>query len=318
MRADDDMVTTAGNGISRRALLAGAGVGGVALGVGLPGSPVAAVPPVRAIAPNAAQTSVATATQPGLRYLTLSGCDVRPLDDVLGWSADSGTFRFRTTGNAYASLPCDLPVGSVLREIEVYVTTAPLSAMSVLLAAKRFSDGVLQNINAGVATSGAALSAVTVAAEFEVTAEAAPVVLLYLGDIDAGAGATQIHGARIAYEPAPSFVPFTPVPRPYNTRDTAGLTKLDVGEERTITLPVPPSASAAVLQLTVTETGPGGFVAVYPAGTGWPGNSSINWSGASSNVGNTVITAVSPNGQITIRGGGSPTHVIVDVPGYLL
>ena len=87
------------------------------------------------------------------------------------------------------------------------------------------------------------------------------------------------HRQRSASQPpAQSFVPFTgSTPWVLDTRITGG--KLADGEERTVGLQFV-GARGAVINLTVTGTeGNGGFVAVFPAGIPWPGNSSINWFG---------------------------------------
>ena len=72
------------------------------------------------------------------------------------------------------------------------------------------------------------------------------------------------------------------------------------------------------VEMTVTETVVGGFVAVFSAGIAWPGNSSINWAASNQTVANGVITAVDGNGNIKIRGGGNPTHVIIDRIGFMV
>jgi hypothetical protein len=83
-------------------------------------------------------------------------------------------------------------------------------------------------------------------------------------------------------------------------------------------LGVPGFASAAVINLTITETENAGFVAVFAANVSWPGNSSIDWSSTNQNLANSVITAVDSTGHIKIRGGVNPTNVVIDVQGYLL
>lgn len=114
------------------------------------------------------------------------------------------------------------------------------------------------------------------------------------------------------------FVPLTPIPRVYNSRD-GGQPKRGDGEERTVALApgIPAAANAAVINLTVTETVAAGYVAVFPANVAWPGNSSINWSDPNQNIANTAITGIDPSSQIKIRGGANPTHVIIDVLGWL-
>jgi hypothetical protein len=125
-------------------------------------------------------------------------------------------------------------------------------------------------------------------------------------------------GVTVGYTPpSRSFIPFAGAnPRVLDTRVTGG--KLADGEERTIALGLP-AAGGAVINLTVTETeGNGGFVAVFPAGIPWPGNSSVNWFGPNQNLANGVITAVDANGHITIRGGAASTHVVIDRIGFLV
>ena len=61
-----------------------------------------------------------------------------------------------------------------------------------------------------------------------------------------------------------------------------------------------------------------GWVAAFPTGTTYPGNSSINWFGPNQNLANGVISAVDSTGKITIRGGVNKTHVVIDVQGYLV
>ena len=117
--------------------------------------------------------------------------------------------------------------------------------------------------------------------------------------------------------PTPSFVLFTgPTPRVLVTRVMGG--KLANGEERTIDLDFA-GARGAVINLTVTRTeGNGGFVAVFPAGIPWPGNSSINWFGPNQNLANGVITAVDAASRITIRGGAASTDVVIDRIGFFI
>jgi hypothetical protein len=81
---------------------------------------------------------------------------------------------------------------------------------------------------------------------------------------------------------------------------------------------VPPGATAAAVTLTVTETeGSGGYVSAFPSGIAWPGTSSINWFGPGQNLAMAVIVALGGDRQLVLRGGVQPTHVVVDVTGYL-
>lgn len=72
--------------------------------------------------------------------------------------------------------------------------------------------------------------------------------------------------------------------------------------------------SAVVLNVTATGGSGGGFLAVYPTGAGWPGNSNVNFSPGQT-IPNRVIASVGAGGQVSIVTSTS-THVIVDVGGW--
>jgi hypothetical protein len=129
-----------------------------------------------------------------------------------------------------------------------------------------------------------------------------------------------IFGCSVGYlPPTQGFVPFTgPTPRVLDTREPGPLTgRLNPDEERTVDLGFAGSRSA-VINLTVANTGGPGFVAVFAGGIAYPGNSSINFTGANQVVANGVISATNSAGQITIRGGASPAHVIIDRIGFMV
>jgi hypothetical protein len=129
-----------------------------------------------------------------------------------------------------------------------------------------------------------------------------------------------IFGCSIGYlPPTQSFVPFAgQTPRALDTREPGPLSgRLNPDEERTVDLGFA-GARSAVINLTVANTGGPGFVAVFAGGIAYPGNSSINFTGANQVVANGVISATNSAGQITIRGGGSPSHVIIDRIGFMV
>lgn len=77
---------------------------------------------------------------------------------------------------------------------------------------------------------------------------------------------------------------------------------------------IPTTASAAVVNLTVTDAAGPGFATVYPCGN-VPGSSSINF-GAGTTRPNELIAKLSPAGAICVFA-RTDTHVIVDVVGHL-
>jgi hypothetical protein len=325
---DNDRHAASTSALSRRAMLGTLGAGAVGLTAAF------ALPTVAAAAPSgegqqggplvAALDTVAslgpTPVKDFLDYVLVSGWEIQPLTSTQKWQRFDNAFQFTSTVPAeqgFAQIPLFLPVGAVIKEIELYGSTSTGSASSLRLWK-----------SAGLAPNASQITSVaipvnagpfTVTLPTDVTVSATEHVRAFVNINDTVAGATKISGARIGYVPLPALVALDPIPRAYNTRDTPGLTKIASGEERTIQLPVPAGISAAIVQLTVTETGPAGFIGVFPADVAtWPGNSSINWFASDSNVGNTVLAAVSPDGKIKIRaGGGSSTHVIIDVPGVI-
>jgi hypothetical protein len=122
--------------------------------------------------------------------------------------------------------------------------------------------------------------------------------------------------------------------RAYDSRDNNGA-KIGINEVRTVSLAtgrdgsgnvlvaVPPGATAAIVNLTVTETtvgpgGPGGFLTMFSAALNTvPATSSINWSAADQNIAVTAQVSVDASGQIKVRDGSNATHFVVDVIGYL-
>jgi hypothetical protein len=140
---------------------------------------------------------------------------------------------------------------------------------------------------------------------------------------------------QLSQGPAPAGeAHFLPVPlRAYDSRLANGA-KIVPFETRTISLAtgkdlagtsslaVPPGATAAIVTLTVTETGGGpggngGFLKLYSAGIPEPATSSINWAGANQNIAVTTQVAVDAAGQVKVTGGANPTHFVIDVIGYL-
>lgn len=74
-------------------------------------------------------------------------------------------------------------------------------------------------------------------------------------------------------------------------------------------------ATALSVNLTVTNTGPAGFVSLYKNGIAWPGTSSINWGAPGTTIANGTIVAVDAAGTFTARAKSS-CDLVIDVLGY--
>jgi hypothetical protein len=78
---------------------------------------------------------------------------------------------------------------------------------------------------------------------------------------------------------------------------------------------IPISVSAAVLEVTVTNTTAAGFLTAYPAGSAQPTVSNLNWV-AGQTVTNLVTVPLSASGQVTFSNYQGAADVVVDGVGY--
>lgn len=120
---------------------------------------------------------------------------------------------------------------------------------------------------------------------------------------------------------AVSFYVLTPC-RVINTRGVAGPSggpALANLATRTIQLSgvcgIPAGAAAVVANITALAPTSGGFLALYPTGGAWPGNSSINYRTGKTRANNAILV-VNGVGQVTVLNNGSTQNFIIDVTGY--
>ncbi len=102
------------------------------------------------------------------------------------------------------------------------------------------------------------------------------------------------------------------------TLGTGGTRKVDVaGYEPpgASSAPVPASATAAVLNVTVTDTTAGGYLTIYPAGASRPLASDLNWAPGET-VASRVVAALGSGGAIAIYNYAGSADVVVDLAGY--
>ncbi len=78
---------------------------------------------------------------------------------------------------------------------------------------------------------------------------------------------------------------------------------------------VPASIATIVMNVTATEPTAAGFVTVYPCGIDRPLASNVNY-GIGATVANAVMARVAANGTVCLFN-SNPTHLVVDVNGYL-
>jgi hypothetical protein len=125
--------------------------------------------------------------------------------------------------------------------------------------------------------------------------------------------------------PGAGFVSLTPArlldSRPGGTTvdgQGAGIGYRTAGQVTTLQIAgrggVPTGATAAVLNLTVTQTGAPGFATIWPCNQPEPNASNLNYT--DHDVANAVIAKLDPTGQVCIRT-SAPTHLIADVNGWV-
>lgn len=78
---------------------------------------------------------------------------------------------------------------------------------------------------------------------------------------------------------------------------------------------IPSTARAVVANVTAVAPTTSGFLAFYPTGTTWPGNSTINYRAGKTRANNAVV-GLSPLGQATVLNNGATQNFIIDVTGY--
>lgn len=79
---------------------------------------------------------------------------------------------------------------------------------------------------------------------------------------------------------------------------------------------VPLGATAVLVNLTVTNTSPAGFLALYSNGlASWPGTSSINWDHPGQSIANLSVVSVDANAKLKAYA-NTATDFLIDVLGY--
>ena len=117
-----------------------------------------------------------------------------------------------------------------------------------------------------------------------------------------------------------AFVPSTPS-RVLDTRTGVGAPRAAVAPGGTLTLfpgPVPASAGAVLLNVTVTNTRAPGYVTAWPDGTARPTASNLNFV-AGQTVPNLVAVRLGRNGAVALfNGSGGTVDLVADLAGYYL
>ena len=163
-------------------------------------------------------------------------------------------------------------------------------------------------------TTGAAVAVVAAAVVLSrVEAEPAAVVPIAADPAPVPTGATGVSTAQATGATA-RFVPVAPA-RLFDSRRGAALAASSVTRLLVAGVAgVPAGATAAALNVTVTEAAGPGFVTVWPAGGARPATSNVNVEQPGETVPNLVVVPLGPDGAVdmfTLAAG----HLVVDVVG---
>lgn len=293
------------NSISRRALMTGLGAVGAAAGFGavvLPAGQAVAAP---AVVPKPA---VLATPNPALNYLNIDAtafhtyASGRVIDGITGVNSNIPPARL--------AAPLMLEVGSVVRQLNVGYQGVPILEIFKrdFVTPVPWQMPFQQSLPAG---GGAKTITINLATPITIAPGASYSVQFY-----APPGAALV-GLTVGYSAATArFLPFSGSdPRAYDSRASGG--RMTSGTERSIPLGFP-GASAALVNVTVTETAGLGFVAAFADGIAYPGNSTINWTSSGTTTANGAVVAMSSAGSIKLRCEVGSTHVIVDRLGWFL
>ncbi|MGE0881168.1 MAG: hypothetical protein AB7O61_21170 [Acidimicrobiia bacterium] len=285
------------------------GVAAGALGLGVAGA-------VPAFASSGSLTAAAQpldqAVDPVVAGLVYTSLDAFAFDTAQAASTPTRLYQEATgmqpsTAPAYIYAPLPIPIGSIVKQINVCYQVQPIISIG-----RRSFDGTFTDLTTPTSlAAGGGVKSQTLNVTAELTANASYSIKAFCSAGDS------ILGMTIGYiPPAQAFIPYTGAsPRVFDSRTT---TKFDVDEERTIDLSshLIPTARAAVVNVTAAETEGGGFLAAFTDGITWPYNSTVNFA-ANQNIANAAIVTMT-GGKIKVRCGVARAHVIVDVIGSLL
>lgn len=259
--------------------------------------------------PAKAGTQLASTAVSGGAYFPLSPTrllDTRTNGEALGPNA---SLNLTVTGG---SVPADAT--AVALNVTVTDTTAA-GYLSVYPAGG--SQPVVSNLNWTAGATVPNLVIVPVGASGQVT------FYNHTGQADVVADLEGYFAPETIGSTAGSYVPLTPA-RITDTRSGSGYpnagSPLSAGSSLTVQVTgaggVPSSGvTAALMNVTVTDTTAASFLTVYPSSASLPTASNLNWT-AGETVANRVVVPVGPTGEVTVYNHTGTTNVIVDVNGY--
>ena len=329
------MADNGADGLTRRALLAGAGgataalaAGAVTAGpAGATEAPVPALGPGDPVAGRGARARSAglppLAVTPGLHHRVWGQYDVQPNYSFLG-KVVSATGAFCTAADGFLVVGLGLEADLVLTEVTFAADNSSGAAANGILEYNSL-DGTQLGVN--IATVPVASGpADTIAFGTAAISHRTTSTSFYDASLFTKAdGSVRIWGMRLSYVPnGYGLTPITPT-RVYDSRPgnpplgvqkgpLAGGTR-DLDLLAGLSLPVVPRG--LLVSVGVVSTSPSGFLSLFEAGTTWPGTSSVNWFVSGETAATAAYTDVDATGTATaLVPANSSTDFFIDVVGY--
>jgi hypothetical protein len=315
---------------TRRSLLAGAGLAGVATTLGVVGAQPAAAAVGRTgggsqraldsmlAPPGGLPTSIASAHTPGVTYLYKSHYDLRPTAYIQGAAnVDGAAYTQETDGVLVTTMVP--PTGAVLAEVEWYLTATAAQTIIVAITLPGATGAVTMFVlplGIPVATGLYAHREIIDSAVNGPYPAGSTLIAGATSNMDLSAGCG---GVRFGFKGGTQSPVLLPAPlRAYDSRSHDG--PLSSGSTRVVSLAgqLPTGAVGAIVNLTVTHTVLTGFLKAYAAGSAAPSTSAINWYATGQTVANQATVGVSSARSIAVTAGGHSADFIVDVVGYLV
>jgi hypothetical protein len=263
---------------------------------------------------------------PGAKVVALNLADIIALSSGATTTCQltfGGLGVYNPTG--WMDVPLQVPVGARLLRVDSY------SSVSTSAAAVSFNlnRSVIGSSNFNIATistpSALGIGQATYAPVTPYTVGAGE--RLYLETLVCNSTDKEWAGAIYQYfDPNPQLNLLSAPIRVYDSRPAtlpAVGTKAPLANNAqrvidcTTNSAIPAGAAAAMINLTITGTSAGGYMALWKNGIPYPGTSSVNWDHAGTNAAVTTVVALDATAKfLALTAPNASTDFIVDVIGY--
>jgi hypothetical protein len=220
--------------------------------------------------------------------------------------AAGGDIRLQVTGRG------GVPVSGVTGVVLNLTATNPSNGTYVTAWPSLAAKPATSNLNAGAGQTIANRVVVAIDSTGTLTLSNA------VGATDLIVDVNGWYGDATAPAGGSGFVGLTPV-RIVDTRTGfGGFGRMSDGTTARVAVAgvaVPVGARTVVANITVTNTGGGGFITAFPSNVGRPNASDLNY-GPGATVPNLAVVQIGSDGAILIANVGTSTDLVIDVVGY--